>query len=148
MSAERADVPLPEGGESRYTLAEAQRELARQECKVHGHSFDVVQEVGKGPVEIICSNGCGGSWDVSDRIFDADRLAKCVDAQPTLDFTFRGWPGKLTVQAALTDSRGREQTFAVPVAVEHRDGEPVLTLDLERLTADVYKQFDAGTFGP
>lgn len=143
-------IPLPDfGGEPRYTLDEARREIARQECQENGHSFDVVQVVGKGPVEIICSNGCGGSWDVSKGIFDADRLAKCVvDAQPTLDFTFRGWPGKLTVQAALTDSRGREQTFAVPVAVEHRDGEPVLTLDLERLTADVYKQFDAGTFGP
>lgn len=54
----------------RYTLEEARVEMARQECAVHGHDFDVIEEFGAGPVALICSRGCGESWPVSRAVFE------------------------------------------------------------------------------
>lgn len=50
--------------EQTYTLAEARRELARQECQRHGHSWDVVSTLGDGPVSIVCGT-CGWSGSVT-----------------------------------------------------------------------------------
>lgn len=49
--------------EQRYTLNEARRELAKAECTVHGHDWDVVQQFGEGPIAIVCSR-CGKSHRV------------------------------------------------------------------------------------
>lgn len=53
--------------ERRYTLAEAQQHLARQECFGHGHDFDVIVTVGSGtPQSVICSR-CGESWAIKPK---------------------------------------------------------------------------------
>ena len=50
--------------EPRYTLDEARVELARGECAVHGHDFEIVQAFGNNaPVKIFCDR-CGRSWPV------------------------------------------------------------------------------------
>lgn len=50
--------------ERRYTLAEAKLELAKQECDLHGHSFNTIVVVGSGdPVAISCDR-CGTVWRV------------------------------------------------------------------------------------
>lgn len=47
-----------------YTLADAQRELARRECEMHHHDIDVVYVgLSTDPARIVCSR-CGDSWAV------------------------------------------------------------------------------------
>lgn len=48
--------------EARYTLAEAQRELARQECARFGHRWDVVATLAR-PTAVVCDS-CGKSYKV------------------------------------------------------------------------------------
>lgn len=52
--------------EERYTLTEVTREIARRECQMHGHDYDVVVSHGRGPVELRCLR-CGESWRVERR---------------------------------------------------------------------------------
>lgn len=40
--------------ERRYTLVEAQRELAARECAVHGHDWRVLESLARGPISIVC----------------------------------------------------------------------------------------------
>lgn len=52
--------------EPRYTLAEARAELGRQECRTHGHSWDVISRGGV-PVRIDCDT-CGASYAVGEAV--------------------------------------------------------------------------------
>lgn len=54
--------------EERYTLEEARAELARQDCGVYGHDFDVIATYASdgGPSDIVCSR-CSRSWTVAPR---------------------------------------------------------------------------------
>jgi hypothetical protein len=53
--------------EQRYTLAEAERELERRECQLHGHRFDVIVVFGSAdPVKVACLR-CGKLWKVEPR---------------------------------------------------------------------------------
>jgi len=47
-----------------YTLAEAQRELARLECVNHGHSWTIHENMTNGPLRISCDQ-CGWSGGVT-----------------------------------------------------------------------------------
>jgi hypothetical protein len=52
--------------EDTYTLRQAQIELARRECRAHGHDFDVLRTLGKdGPTHVICGR-CGRRWPVGE----------------------------------------------------------------------------------
>ena len=52
--------------QARYTLAEADRELRRQECSMYGHDFSVTTTLGSdGPSGVACDR-CGKSWRVVD----------------------------------------------------------------------------------
>lgn len=50
--------------ERRFTLDEAERELAQRECLAHGHSLDTIVVLGSSdPAALVCSR-CGRSWRV------------------------------------------------------------------------------------
>ena len=50
--------------ERKYTLAEAERELARRECSMIGHSLTEIIAAGSAdPVRVVCSR-CAMSWKV------------------------------------------------------------------------------------
>lgn len=56
--------------EQRYTLDEAEKELALRECRNHGHSWDVIEARTIGdplaaPMAVVC-NRCGQSHRVED----------------------------------------------------------------------------------
>jgi hypothetical protein len=54
-------------GEPKYTLDEARAEIARQECEMAGHLFDVLTSFGHGnPTEVVCAR-CGRSWHVEEK---------------------------------------------------------------------------------
>lgn len=57
-----------DAAEPRYTLREAQREMALRECANFGHSWQIISvEFGK-PVQIICDScGWSGSVAMGDR---------------------------------------------------------------------------------
>ena len=53
---------------ARYTLEEARREFARRECANHGHSWNVIQSVGGGPMRIVCEScGWSGAVEMGER---------------------------------------------------------------------------------
>jgi hypothetical protein len=62
MSLERSDTDEP-----RYTLDEAQRELARRECGMFGHNFDVQIIYGNGDPQVVMCSRCGKTWNVEKR---------------------------------------------------------------------------------
>lgn len=80
--------------EPRYTLAEAQAELARQECVNHGHSYDVLDvrtysdTDGGHPLHVHCTK-CETTWDVTatpDKATtpdDENQPARCADCGST-----------------------------------------------------------------
>lgn len=47
-----------------YTLTQAAREIAKQECRYHGHTWDVVETFGGSPAEVVCTR-CGESHAVA-----------------------------------------------------------------------------------
>jgi hypothetical protein len=50
--------------ERRYTLTEAKVELARAECRDHGHSYEIRTVFGTNePIEVLCSR-CGRRWGI------------------------------------------------------------------------------------
>jgi hypothetical protein len=52
--------------EKRYTLTEAQIELAKQRCALAGHVYEVLDTLGtEGPDAVLCSR-CGRSWKVEN----------------------------------------------------------------------------------
>lgn len=54
--------------EHRYTLEEAQRELALRECTNFGHNWQVISDAGKQPRRITCDRcGWSGSVAMGDR---------------------------------------------------------------------------------
>jgi hypothetical protein len=50
--------------EQRYTLEEAKLELAREECALYGHDFDVIANAGNIPLAVVCSRCDHPSWKV------------------------------------------------------------------------------------
>lgn len=56
-----ADEPM-------FTLDGAAREIARRECALNGHDYNVVTTMELGPVSLACER-CGASWKVEQ---DAD----------------------------------------------------------------------------
>ena len=52
----------PTTDERRYTLAEARRELAAQECGRYGHDYQIMVQKDE-PVALECSR-CGRGWPV------------------------------------------------------------------------------------
>lgn len=71
---------MPDPPEPTYTLDEAKRELARRECALQGHDFDVVVDLNE-PARFYCSR-CGTSWAVQqpttttdDELLEAARAA-------------------------------------------------------------------------
>lgn len=82
MAEQREDVPLPD----RYTLEEARKELARQDCLVHGHDYEVIATYSSdgGPSDVICSR-CGRAWAV----------APAADLRP-------GMPGRTAIEVVLS----------------------------------------------
>ncbi len=52
--------------ERTYTLDEARRELTRQECRLHGHDFEILLTLESlDPKSLYCGRGCGaGPWTV------------------------------------------------------------------------------------
>lgn len=47
-----------------YTLAEAERILAKRECLNHGHDFEImIDNLTSDPTTIICTR-CGRNWTV------------------------------------------------------------------------------------
>lgn len=59
--------------EPKYTLEEARQVMARRECAMHGHDFDVLQKMGGEPYMVLCSR-CGRSWQLAATL--ADMLAQ------------------------------------------------------------------------
>lgn len=68
------DVPIPPDdvgpleytaiGEPLFTLQQAKLELAKQECAIHGHDFDVLSTVlSSDPRQVLCSR-CSQTWKV------------------------------------------------------------------------------------
>lgn len=55
-------------GPQRYTLEEARAELARQDCRVYGHDFDVIATYSSdgGPSDVVCSR-CSQAWTLAPR---------------------------------------------------------------------------------
>lgn len=49
--------------EQRYTLVEAQAELARRKCVRHGHDYNHLRDLGGTLIRIVCSR-CGKAWTV------------------------------------------------------------------------------------
>lgn len=47
----------------KYTLAEAQKALALQECGRHGHDWEIIVKFGGDPTHILCPR-CGKGWTV------------------------------------------------------------------------------------
>jgi hypothetical protein len=50
--------------EPRYTLKEAERELAKRECGIYGHTFDVTVTTGSGNPRIVVCTRCSRTWTV------------------------------------------------------------------------------------
>jgi hypothetical protein len=58
--------------EPRYTLAEAVEVMARYECSVHGHDFEIAINDINDPVRIYCArNGCHKSWVVDKSLSES-----------------------------------------------------------------------------
>jgi hypothetical protein len=55
-----------EGSEPKYTLAKARAEIAKQECEMEGHLFEVLVFAGHGePNKVVCAR-CGRSWRIEE----------------------------------------------------------------------------------
>lgn len=52
--------------EPRYTLAEAERELARRGCRLNGHEYEMLTNGFGDLIRVTCGQ-CGKSWDVTER---------------------------------------------------------------------------------
>lgn len=51
-------------GETLYTLTEARAEIARRECALHGHDFNIICVTGSlDPVALVCER-CGRTLQV------------------------------------------------------------------------------------
>lgn len=48
-----------------YTMSEARKELAKEDCANYGHEFRIVTELGRGPIMVVCD--CGDMYDVVPR---------------------------------------------------------------------------------
>lgn len=69
---------------STYTLDEARRVLALQECGRHGHSWQIIERFGGIPVGLLCDT-CGERYGVTDGLSAAvpvpvDLLRRAIDA--------------------------------------------------------------------
>jgi hypothetical protein len=57
------DIKVAISDQTRYTLNEAKRVLARQECGIHGHDWEIIRSMGDEPKALICAR-CGESRKV------------------------------------------------------------------------------------
>lgn len=57
--------PTTPDGQTLYTLPEAARELQKEACRTHGHSWDIVIGGGK-PIRIQCE--CGLAFAIGERL--------------------------------------------------------------------------------
>jgi hypothetical protein len=73
---------------------------------------------------------------------------RAAAAAPLGRFAFRGYEGRAAPLAVtLTDERGRDQAFELPLSVEYEDGVMRFSPDLAALDDDLHDAIAAGTFG-
>jgi hypothetical protein len=51
--------------EKKYTLAEAKLELNKEECRLLGHDYQIIEEIGKDGPQVITCKRCGRSWNIA-----------------------------------------------------------------------------------
>lgn len=68
-------------------------------------------------------------------------------ASDPVRLVFRGYEGRLSAELTLTDERGREQTFDVPLTADYTDGVPRFVPDVLAVNDELFAAIDAGTFG-
>lgn len=65
----------------RYTLDEARRLLAAEECGITGHNFEVLKLTDGSPLMVICIRVCGaGPWNV---VANPKRKIEIQNTEPT-----------------------------------------------------------------
>lgn len=66
--------------EPRYTLAEARQIIKLEECRFHGHTYDVqVHAMTRKPLGVICTN-CGETWRVFHPVDSPTVVVKPIEA--------------------------------------------------------------------
>lgn len=92
--------------ERKYTLDEARRELARQECREHGHDFGHTVDTTGAPTKVVCER-CGDVWTVES----SRRATKIGDDVQALVENIAAGHADHCLEAILAASHGRKRAL-------------------------------------